>query len=155
MADVQKPLPCAHLGGNHHQTGIIPRKKMWHTSEQGMDRISQNRNHLSNDNQINEVRYTLLWRREAGIFTKRCRSPLSLVRFYMELFLPKVCPKTIMIMGRWARNVVLRYIGIHVRYLRKGISIIMTHKQELYTILEAHIVYPTAIDVFLCTNKGM
>ena len=68
MADNHKPLPDVHMGGNHHQTGNIPRNNIWHTSENSLVIASQDRNHLSYDNQIPDVRYTLLWQREAGIF---------------------------------------------------------------------------------------
>ena len=82
MVDDHKPLPGAQLRGNHCHTWLIPRNKTWHTSEHGLVRSSQNSNHLSNYNQIPEVRYTLLWRKEAGIFTQRCRNPLPLVKFF-------------------------------------------------------------------------
>ena len=39
----------------------------------------------------------------------------------MELYLAKVYPETIMIMGRWASSAFLRYIRIQVSDLNKGI----------------------------------
>ena len=80
MVDYHYPLPGAHMGGNHHPTGIIPRNNMWHTSEHGIGRSSKNNNQISYDNQIPEVRRTFLWLRETGIFTQRGRHPLYLVR---------------------------------------------------------------------------
>ena len=82
MADNHDPLSGAHLGGNHHPTGLIPRNNAWHINEQGLGRASKNSNHLSHDNQIPKVRHTLLWRRETEIFTKRGRHPLHSVRVF-------------------------------------------------------------------------
>ena len=56
--------------------------------------------------------------------------------FAMELYLAKVYPKTVMIMGIWAISAFLRYIRIQVSDLSKVISILMTNKQTLYTIPE-------------------
>ena len=80
MADDHKPLKGAHLVGNNHKTGLITRNKTQHTIIHGLGIASKNSNHLSNDNQIPEVRQTILWRIEAGIFTKRGRNPLPSVR---------------------------------------------------------------------------
>ena len=80
MADDHKPLPGAHLGGNHHPTGIMPSNNVWHTSENGLGRALKNSNHLSHENQIPEVRNTFLWRRETGFFTQRGRHQLHLVK---------------------------------------------------------------------------
>ena len=54
----------------------------------------------------------------------------------MELYLAKVYPETIMIMGRWASSAFLRYIRIQVRDLSKGISNLMTNNYAFYKILE-------------------
>ena len=56
--------------------------------------------------------------------------------FTMELYLAKVYPETIMIMGRWASSSFLRYIHIQVIGLSKGISTLMTNNHALYTIPE-------------------
>ena len=45
--------------------------------------------------------------------------------FVMELYLDKLYPETIMIMGRWASSAFLRYIGIQVSDISKGISTLM------------------------------
>ena len=58
----------------------------------------------------------------------------------MELYLEKVYPETIMIMGRWASSAFLRYIRIQVSDLSKGISTIITNKQDFYTIPEIEVV---------------
>ena len=63
--------------------------------------------------------------------------------FAMELYLAKVYPETIMIMGRWASSAFLRYIRIQVSDLSKGISTLMTNNHALYTILEIEVVYHT------------
>ena len=47
--------------------------------------------------------------------------------FAMELYMAKVYPKTIMIMGRWSSSAFLRYIHIHVSDLNKVISTLMTN----------------------------
>ena len=80
MVDGHNPLPGAHLGGNHHPTGLILRNNTWHTSEHSLGISSKNNDHLSYDNQIPEVRHIFLWQREIGIFTQRGGHPLHLVR---------------------------------------------------------------------------
>ena len=54
--------------------------------------------------------------------------------FSMELYLVKVYPKTIMIMGCWASSAFLRYIRIQVSDIRKGISTLMKNNHDFYTI---------------------
>ena len=61
----------------------------------------------------------------------------------MELYLEKSYPETIMIMGQWNSITFLGYIRIQISYLSKGISTLMTNKQDLYTIPETEIVYRT------------
>ena len=56
--------------------------------------------------------------------------------FSMELYLAKVYPEKIMIMGRWESSAFLSYIRIHVSDLSKVISILVSNKQAFYTILE-------------------
>ena len=63
--------------------------------------------------------------------------------FAMELYLAKVYPETIMIMGRWASSAFLRYICIQVSDLSKGISTLMTNNHAFYTIPEIEVVYHT------------
>ena len=46
----------------------------------------------------------------------------------MELYLAKVYPESITIMGRWASSAFLRYIHIQVGDLSKGISTLMKNK---------------------------
>ena len=82
MADKHNHLPGAHLGGNHHPARLIPRNNAWHTSEHGLGRASKNSNNILCDNQIPEVRHTLLSRIETGIFTQRGRHPLHLFRVF-------------------------------------------------------------------------
>ena len=45
--------------------------------------------------------------------------------FAIELYLEKVYPETIIIMGRWASSALLRYIRIQVSKLSKSISTLM------------------------------
>ena len=56
--------------------------------------------------------------------------------FDMELYLAKLYPETIMIMGRWASSSLLRYIRIQVSDLSKGISTLTTNNHAFYTIPE-------------------
>ena len=56
--------------------------------------------------------------------------------FAMELYLDKVYPETITIMGRWASSAFLRYIHIQVSALNKGIITLMTSIHAFYTIPE-------------------
>ena len=92
MADGHNPLPGAHLGKNHHLTGLILSSNKWHTSEHGLGRASKTNNHLSHDNQIHEVRHTFLWRRETGVFTKRGGHPLHLVRVFHGTLSGQIVP---------------------------------------------------------------
>ena len=59
--------------------------------------------------------------------------------FDMELYLAKVYPETIMIMGLWASSAFLWYIRIQVSDIRKGISILMTNNHAFYTIPEIEV----------------
>ena len=61
----------------------------------------------------------------------------------MELYLEKVYPETVMIMGRWARSAFLRYIRTQVSDLIKGISTIIKKNHAFYTIPEIEFVYHT------------
>ena len=54
--------------------------------------------------------------------------------FAMELYLDKVYPETIMIMGLWASSAFLRYIRIQVSDLSKGIITLMKNNHAFYTI---------------------
>ena len=63
----------------------------------------------------------------------------------MELYLAKVYPETIMIMGLWASSAFLQYIRIQVSDLSKGISILMTNNHAFYTIPEIEVVYHTSV----------
>ena len=56
--------------------------------------------------------------------------------FSMELYLTKVYPETIMIMGRWASSTFLRYIRIQASDISKGTSTLMTNNHAFYTIPE-------------------
>ena len=47
--------------------------------------------------------------------------------FSMELYLSKVYPGTIMIMGCWSSSASLQFIHIHVSDISKGISALMTN----------------------------
>ena len=53
--------------------------------------------------------------------------------FAMELYLAKVYPETIMIMGQWASSAFLWYIRIHAGDLSKGISTLMTNNHSFFT----------------------
>ena len=61
----------------------------------------------------------------------------------MELYLAKVYPETIMIMGRWASSALLRYIRIQVSDISKGISTLIKNNHAFYTIPEIEFVYHT------------
>ena len=63
--------------------------------------------------------------------------------FAMEIYLAKVYPETIMIMGRWASSSFLQYIRIQVSELSKGINDLMKNNHAFYTISEIEVVYHT------------
>ena len=54
--------------------------------------------------------------------------------FSMELYLSKVYPEKIVIMGQWASSAFQQYILIRVSDLNKGISTLMTTNHAFYTI---------------------
>ena len=61
----------------------------------------------------------------------------------MELYLAKVYPDTIIIVGRWASSAFLRYIRIQVSDISKNISTLMKNNHAFYTIPEIEVVYHT------------
>ena len=61
----------------------------------------------------------------------------------MKLYLDKLYPETIMIMGSWASGDFLRYIHIQVSDLSKGISTLMKNNHAFYIIPEIEVVYHT------------
>ena len=61
----------------------------------------------------------------------------------MELYLAKVYPETIMIMGHCASSAFLRYIRIQFSDQNKVISTLMTNNHAFYTIPEIEVVYHT------------
>ena len=63
--------------------------------------------------------------------------------FAMKIYLDKVYPETIMIMGRWTSIPFLRYIHFQISDLSKGISTLMTNNHAFYTIPEIECVYHT------------
>ena len=78
-----------------------------------------------------------------GFSQKEVGIPSLWSGFSMELFIYKLYPETLMIMGRWSRSSFLRCIHIQVSNLSKGMSTLMTKKQSFYKIMEAKIVYHT------------
>ena len=56
--------------------------------------------------------------------------------FAMELYLAKVYPETVMIMGCWSSSAFLQYICIQVSDTSKGISTLMKNNHAFYTIPE-------------------
>ena len=80
----------------------------------------------------------LYFREERLGFSHREVSTHSLrSEFYIELFLSRVYPETIMIIGRCSKNSFLRYIQIRFRNLRKFISDLMAGEKAFCTIPEA------------------
>ena len=63
--------------------------------------------------------------------------------FAMELYLAKVYPAILMVMGRWARSAFLRYISIQVSDLSKVISTLLTNNHTFYTVTEIEVDYHT------------
>ena len=61
----------------------------------------------------------------------------------MELYLAKMYPETIMIMGRWASSAFLMYIHIQVSDLSKVISTLLTNNHTFYTVTEIEVDYHT------------
>ena len=61
----------------------------------------------------------------------------------MEIYLAKVYPETIMIMGRWESSAFLRYIHNQVSDISKGISTFTKNNHAFYTIPEIEVVYHT------------
>ena len=65
--------------------------------------------------------------------------------FAIEIYLVKVYPETVMIMGRWASSAFLRYIRIQVSELSKGISNLMTNNRAFCIVTETEVVYHTPV----------
>ena len=63
--------------------------------------------------------------------------------FAMELYMAKLSPEKIMIMGQWESSAFLQYIRIQVTDLSKGISNLMKTNHALYKIPEIEVVYHT------------
>ena len=143
MVDGHNPLTGAHLGRNHHPTGLILRNNTWHTSEHGLGRASKDNYHLTNKNKLTKGRQSLLWLRETGIITQRGGKPLHTVRVRHGILSGQSVPGKIMIIGKWARSAFLRYIRIQVSDLGKGIRTLMTNNHAFYTIPEIEVVYHT------------
>ena len=61
--------------------------------------------------------------------------------FTMELFLERVYPETIMIIGTWYSNAFLWYIRIQVSDISSGISDLMVSPRAFYTIPGAEVIY--------------
>ena len=149
MADDHNPLPGAHLGGNHYPTRLILRTNTGHTSEHGLDRASKKQKKqkqktttttttttITSQMTTNSLRSGKLYFGEyiLGLSHKEVSTHYIRSGFAMELYLAKVYPETIMIMGRWASSTFLRYIHIQVSDLSKGISTLMTNNRDFYTI---------------------
>ena len=56
--------------------------------------------------------------------------------FFMEIYLAKEYPGTIIIMGQWASSAFLRYIPIQVSDLSKGINTLTKKNHNYYIIPE-------------------
>ena len=65
-----------------------------------------------------------------GLSHKEVRTHSIRSGLAMEIYLAKVYPETIMIMGRWASSAFLQYIHIQVSELIKGIINLMTKPTE-------------------------
>ena len=63
--------------------------------------------------------------------------------FAMEIYLDKLYPETIMIMGRWESSAFLWYIRIQVSDLSKGITTLVKNNHAFYMIPEIEVVYHT------------
>ena len=145
MADKHNPLPGVHMGVNHHTTVLIPRNNTWHTSEHSLGRASQNRNHLSNDNEIPEFRYNLLCLRETGIFTQRSRHPLPLVRIFHGDLSCQILSRDNHDHGTTV-NQLLPVVYPHPgQRPQQGHQYPHDKKKSFYTILEVEIVYHTPV----------
>ena len=127
MADGHNPLPGVHLGGNHHPTGLILRNNTQYTSEHGLGRASKKT--LTSHMTTKSLRSGTLYfdKQRLGFPHKEVVTHSIWSGFAMELYLEKVLPETIMIMGRWAISAFLRYIGIQVSDQSKVISNLMTN----------------------------
>ena len=136
MADNHKPLPGAHLGkiiirldSYSGTTRETPVNTVW---------IELQKTTITSQMTTKSLREgTLSFGEERlGFSHKEVGTHSIRSGFAMELYLAKVYPETIMIMGRWASSAFLRYIRIQVSDLSKGISTLMKNKKALYIILE-------------------
>ena len=96
----------------------------------------QDKDNISNESQNSRVIIDLICRRTPGVFAQRCRHPLTPIRIYIEIFLARVYPETIIIIGRVSKNTLLWCIRIDIRNLSKGIIILIVNTQDFYTFPE-------------------
>ena len=127
----------------HHKTEILPRNIRRHPSEHSVGREPQNSYNISNENQINKFRHTLLQIGTSPILTQWRDHPFTLVGIYIERFLARVNPETIIIIGLWSINSFLWYIRIQVNDISKGIIDLMVSTQDFYIIPEAEVIWYT------------
>ena len=105
----------------------------------------KNSNHLSHEKKSLRSG-TLYFGEERMVFShKEVWTHYIWSGFSMELYLTKLYPETIMIMGRWESRAFLRYICIQFSDLRKGIITLITNKKALYTITEAEVFHHTPV----------
>ena len=97
---------------------------------------------------------TLSFGEERLVFSHKEVGPHSIRSgFAMELYLAKVYPETIIIMGQWASSAFLRYIRIQVSDLSKGISTLKT-KIMLSTQYQKYKLSTTYQDTTTQNHKG-
>ena len=117
-------------------TSVTPVNTVW---------VERHKTTITSQMTTNSLRAGTLYfgEKRLGFSHKEVRTQSIRLGFAMELYLAKVYPETIMIMGRWASSAFLRYIHIQVSDISKGISTLMTNNHAFYTIPEIEVVYHT------------
>ena len=122
------------MGGNRHKVGIVPRLVRQHPYEHSVVGKPQDKNNVPNDNHITEFVRDVLRIGTPQFSHKEVGTHSLQYGFYLEIFLARVYPEIIMIIGLCSRNSFLRYIRIQVSNLSKGIRDIMVSTRAFYRI---------------------
>ena len=82
VTDKETSLPGASLGVHCHKDGLVPRIVRRHPYEHSVGRKPQDNYNVPNENQITEVRHTLLQRGTSRVLSQRSGNPLTPTRFF-------------------------------------------------------------------------
>ena len=106
VADRETSLPSEIMGGHRHKTGFTPRLVRRHPCEHSVGGKPQDNYNLPNDNQITDVRHTLLWRGTYRVLSQRSEHPITPIRFFRG----SITSKSILVNNRYYWEMVQQYL---------------------------------------------